>query len=183
MIIGELAAYVCSWLNTNGIKCVLTGGACVSIYTGNKYLSYDLDFIDITYASRKEVKKILKKLGFSEKNRYFVHPETKYFIEFPAGPLSVGSEPIKDYLELKFNTGNLFLLSPTDSVKDRLAAYYHWNDLQALGQAIMVARSRKTDLNEIRRWSKTEGQFEKFNKIKCKLQAGKSKSGFSHNKS
>ena len=30
-------------------------------------------------------------------------------------------------------------MTPTDSVKDRLAAYYHWNDQQALEQAIMVA--------------------------------------------
>lgn len=114
---------------------MLTGGACISIYTNNKYVSYDLDFVDTTYSSRKLIKKLLRKIGFKEKNRYFVNAETDFFIEFPLGPLSAGSEPFTKINEIKFSTGKLFILTPTDSVKDRLAAYYHWNDIQALEQA------------------------------------------------
>ena len=44
MSLGELAAYVCTHLQKNDIHCVLTGGACVSIYTENRYKSYDSDF-------------------------------------------------------------------------------------------------------------------------------------------
>ena len=39
--------------------------------------------------------------------------------------------------ELKKRNKILKLLSPTDCVKDRLAAYYHWNDRQSLEQAIL----------------------------------------------
>jgi hypothetical protein len=79
MSIGELGAYVCSWLDKNGVKCVLTGGGCISVYTENKYLSYDLDFIDMTYSSRKLIRRLLAKIGFIEKDRYYIHPETDYF--------------------------------------------------------------------------------------------------------
>ena len=53
-------------------------------------------------------------------------------------------------------------MTPTDSVKDRLAAYYHWNDHQALEQAVMVAHAKKVSLKEIRRWSEQEGHKEKY---------------------
>ena len=58
--------------------------------------------------------------------------------------------------EIVFETGTLQLLSPTDCVKDRLTAYYHWDDLQALEQAKMVAKNHKIDFEEIRRWSAVE---------------------------
>jgi hypothetical protein len=59
MSIGELAAYVCTHLRENGIHCVLTGGACVSIYTENRYESFDLDFVEnITSMRKKVIKKI-----------------------------------------------------------------------------------------------------------------------------
>jgi predicted nucleotidyltransferase len=45
MSIGEFAAFVASHLQSKGISTVLTGGAVVSIYTENKYMSYDADFI------------------------------------------------------------------------------------------------------------------------------------------
>lgn len=54
MSLGELAAYVCTHLQENGIHCVLTGGACVSIYTENLYESFDLDFIENIASKRKD---------------------------------------------------------------------------------------------------------------------------------
>ncbi len=45
------------------------------------------------------------------------------FVEFPPGPLAVGVEPVKQVNELKFSTGMLRIISPTDCVKDRLAGY------------------------------------------------------------
>jgi hypothetical protein len=44
------------------------------------------------------------------------------------------------------------LLAPTDSVKDRLASYFYWNDEQAL----LVAKNHKIDLNDLKRWAKSE---------------------------
>ena len=47
-------------------------------------------------------------------------------------------------------------------VKDRLAAFYHWDDRQSLEQALMVTKAQKVDLLEINRWSEREGMSGKF---------------------
>lgn len=169
--IKDLAAIVCRDLNEKGIDAILVGGACVSIYTKNKYLSYDLDFV--SHDSLKEISSVLSGLGFKrESSRHFVRRGCPFFIEFVSPPVSIGNEPIKDKKELKTRHGRIVLLTPTDSVKDRLAAFYHWNDPQALEQAIMVARAQKINLKEIKRWSEKEGHKEKFrvfvNRIKKK---------------
>jgi hypothetical protein len=169
MNIGELAAFICTYLKKCKIDCVLTGGACVSIYTNNKYASFDLDFIDRIDTPRKIIKNALLKIGFTEKNRYFVHPDTKFFVEFPAGPLSVGYERVNKVDEIVFKTGRLTLLTPTDCIKDRLAAYYHWDDLQSLEQAVLVAKEKKINITVIRKWSKNENQSDKFNIFKKRI--------------
>ena len=139
MSIGEFGAFVSDYLRGQGIDVVLSGGSCVTIYSRNRYQSFDLDFVGDRGAERKNIKSALLNLGFSEKNKYFIHPESEYFVEFPSGPLAVGSEAVKEVVELDFPTGRLRLISPTDCVKARLAAYYHWQDRQCLEQAILVA--------------------------------------------
>jgi hypothetical protein len=166
MTIGELAAYVCTFLNSHGIRCILSGGACVSIYTDNKYQSNDLDFIDQTNSSRAQLKNLLKGIGFTEENRYFTNTETDFFIEFPSGPLAIGKEQIDKFEERSYETGKLYLLTATDSIKDRLAAFFHWDDRQSLEQAIMISEKNSFDIDEIQRWSEAEGQSEKFLRIK-----------------
>jgi hypothetical protein len=163
----ELAAYVQSHLRTKGINVVLSGGAAVAIYTANKYVSADIDLVDINYVARKRLTEAMLGIGFGEKNRYFIHPGTNHIVEFPPGPLSVGEEPVKRINEMKFSTGILRIISATDCVKDRLAAYYFWNDRQSLAQAILVAENSRVSISEIKRWSRTTGnlkEFEIFNK-------------------
>jgi len=159
--IKDLAALICKKLNDNDIDAVLVGGACVSIYTKNKYVSYDLDFV--SHTSLKEISSVLSDIGFRrESTRHFIHKDCPFYIEFVAPPLSIGSEPVKLRKKIKSRLGELVLLTPTDSVKDRLAAFYHWNDSQALEQAVLVARAQKISLSEIRRWSENEGHIEKY---------------------
>ena len=113
----------------------------------------------------------MPKSAFHEQNRYFSHPETDFFLEFPSGPLAVGSEPVQEINTLVLSTGTLKIISPTDSVKDRLAAYYFWADRQALQQAILIARANtNVNLPEIQRWSQKEGKYDEFSKIKSLLQ-------------
>lgn len=169
MTIGELAAFVCTHLKNNGINVVLSGGACVSLFTENEYQSFDLDFIENVVTSRKKIREVLQKIGFIEEHRYYKHPDTKFFLEFPPGPLSIGDEPVREIIEKEFSTGVLKLLSPTDCVKDRLAAYYHWNDRQSLQQAILVAQTCDIDLDEIERWSIKEGKSREFANIRGRL--------------
>jgi len=165
----ELAAFIGSHLLERGIDVVLSGGACVSIYSNGKYVSMDLDLINIYLEKRGKIRKAMQEIGFSEEGRHFIHPDTDFFVEFPAGPLSVGEEPVKKVDEHKLATGILRIISPTDCVKDRLTAYYHWNDAQSLEQAILVAQAKKIDLKEIERWSKVERKSVEFKYFKDRL--------------
>lgn len=165
----ELAAYLQDTLQAKGISVVLSGGSAVSFYSSNKYVSKDLDLINASFARRSKIKSVMENIGFEEKGRYFISPETQFFVEFPDGPLSVGEEPVKEISEFELATGSLRVISPTDCVKDRLCAFYFWNDQQGLAQAVLVAESQKVDLKEIKRWSKVEGKEREYEIFKSKL--------------
>ena len=154
----DLASLIYETLKSNGINAVLVGGACVSIYSDNRYQSSDLDFV--TYEELKPIEKALAKLGFKRMGRQFSHDQCPYLIDFVNPPITVGHESIHQFSTLKTSVGSLQLLSPTDCVKDRLAAFFHWNDAQGLEQALMVAQDHSIDLNDLKRWAKAEG-FEK----------------------
>lgn len=147
----ELAALVCQTLDAAGMRVTLTGGACVQIWSEGKYVSYDLDFIEDGLFPRRQLREALAGIGFVERNRYFAHPDTQWVVEFPTGPLMVGDERVVRAAERNTPLGTLRLLTPTDCVKDRLAAYYHWSDRQALEQARLVARAQAVDLDDISR--------------------------------
>ncbi len=163
----ELACLIYETLKASGINAVLVGGACVSIYTENRYQSSDLDFA--TYEELKPIEKALSRLGFKRIGRQFSHPDCPYLIDFVNPPISVGHEAIHDFSTLKTAAGSLRLLSPTDCVKDRLASFFHWNDPQALEQSLMVAENHAIDLVDIKRWAKAEGFENKFNEFVRKI--------------
>ncbi|MBS3954764.1 MAG: hypothetical protein KGZ88_17570 [Methylomicrobium sp.] len=167
----ELAAYIQDALQAEGIHVVLSGGSAVSFYSRDKYVSKDLDLINAGFARRSRIKAVMESLEFQEKGRYFIHSETDYFVEFPDGPLSVGEEPVAEVSEFALSTGTLKILSVTDCVKDRLCAFYFWNDLQGLEQAVLVAKSQSVDLKEIKRWSKVEGKEKEYELFEKKLSA------------
>jgi hypothetical protein len=162
MSVEELGGLVCQTLAAAGITVTLTGGACVAIWSEGKYVSHDLDFIEEGPVARRKVTESLKPLGFEPVGRHFVNSESPFIIEFPTGPLMVGNERVQDVNERMTPLGTLRLLSPTDCVKDRLAAYFHWNDRQSLEQACLVAKAQKVKTAEIRRWAIGEACEAKF---------------------
>jgi len=153
---------VCETLANVGITTTLTGGACVAIWSEGKYVSRDLDFIEEGPVPRRQVKDALAIIGFREKDRYFVHPDTEFFVEFPTGPLTVGDERVHKVETRDTVGGRLRLLSPTDCIKDRLAAFFYWNDKMAFEQARLVAKVQSIDIADLRRWAKREGETQKF---------------------
>jgi hypothetical protein len=165
----ELAGFISLAFEKQGIDIVLSGGSCVSIYSKDKYVSMDLDFVNTGFTKRTRIKNVMNTLGFREHNRYFRHADTQLIVEFPPGPLGVGEEPVKEIKEIRTETGKLRIISPTDCVKDRLAWYYYDNDIECLKQAILVAKHQKIDLEEIERWSKVENNFKLFKEIRKKL--------------
>lgn len=157
----ELAGYVSEGLRVRGIETILVGGACVTIYSKNRYQSYDLDYV--VYEDMSKVKKILLEMGFTEKARYFQHQDCPWFVEFVSPPTAVGNEYVREFDTVDTSYGKIKLLRPVDSVKDRLSAYYHWNDLQGLVQAINICQEQNIDFLELERWSLSEGQSTKYN--------------------
>ncbi len=167
----DLGAFVQEHLRSRGIDVVLSGGACVSIYSNDQYVSMDLDMIhtSLMKPKRKSFRDAMAELGFAEYGRYFKHPDTKLFVEFPAGPPAVGEEPVKEIQERYEDTGVLRIISPTDCIKDRLTGFYHDNDHQCLAQAILVAQQNAVNIDEIERWSKGEGKLVVFRQIREQL--------------
>jgi hypothetical protein len=169
----ELAAFVCEHLQASGIDTVLTGGACVTILTSNSYESCDLDFVNVAEAPLAKIEAALLRIGFVSDGRIYVNKKVKYSIDILNPPLAIGAEKITATNTITVKKMHLKMLTPTDSVRDRLAAFYFWNDLQALEQALMVARDNDVDLAVIRRWSKKENESEKFKLFKKKLRSSK----------
>lgn len=133
----------------------------MSIYTENAYHSYDLDFVVRGLA--KDVRTAMASIGFTKRaGRHFAHPHTPYIVEFPSGPLAIGNSPVTTTARRRTASGVLRLLTPTDCVMDRLAAFYHWNDFQGLEQAAAVGRRQRIDMDRVRRWSRREGMQLKF---------------------
>ena len=64
--------------------------------------------------------------------------------------------------EIQTDAGILRLLTPTDAIKDRLAAYYHWNSERTLEQALWIAQKNSFDMDNIKQWSAKEGMNDKF---------------------
>jgi hypothetical protein len=165
----EVAALVCAHLAAQGIRVVLSGGAAVGIYSDNRYVSQDVDLVNLYQVRHAALGEQMKALGFAEEGRHFRHPESKTLVEFPPGPLAVGGERVTTTCSLQLPTGVLQVISPTDCIKDRLAAYYHWGDHQALAQAVLVAAHQPFDLDDLARWSKAEGHARAFRAFRDSL--------------
>lgn len=170
MSLGELAAYIDTYLRENGINVVLSGGAAVSIYSDHKYVSKDLDFIGKFDIDHKKVEAVMGKIGFEKKGRYYYHPQTEYFAEFISGPATVGQDPIGNTEEVRLPTGIVRVISRTDAVKDRLASFYHFKDRQGLEQAILITKSNKIDMSSVEAWSNREGMQDEFEVYKGRLE-------------
>lgn len=166
----ELAALLSQYLRDRDIDVVLTGGSCVSIYSNEKYVSKDLDFIDNSLKSNRQIAITISELGFKQENknsRHFAHPDTELTVEFPSAPLTVGDEVISSEAvsEIKTDSGTLRLLSPTDCVKDRMANYIYFKDRQCLHQAAIVVALQAVNLSAVEKWCKAEGSIDYYQEL------------------
>jgi hypothetical protein len=169
--IKELAALICECLSAEGVRATLSGGACAEIYSNSRYVTGDIDFV-VNYVSPDNDKKtamVMKRLGFEKSGRIYINQNVSYSVEFPPGPLGIGDEYHIQPVQIKLSTGNLLLLSATDSVKDRLAGYFYANDLQCLEQAIMICQMNDVDMADIHRWAKGEEKPEKLREFERKI--------------
>ena len=160
----EVAAIVSDALETAGITATLSGGSAVTIYSNNACLSRDLDFV--TSAMVADLEAVLKSLGFEStrvpRKSQFSHPKVRWYVEFPPSPLMFGHLYVNpaDCAVLEIPVGRLRIITPTQSVMDRLAAAYAWKDAQSRDQAIMVAANQDIDWEVLKAWFADEGESE-----------------------
>lgn len=147
----ELAAIVSNALEHHGIIATLSGGATISIYTDNRYVSEDLDFVTIALVG--ELKTALEPLGFKHTGRprlsVFEHPNSRWYLEFPPAPLSFGGTYVDSSQCALIDTrvGKLRIITPTHSIMDRLIAAAAWNEPQSLEQALLVAEHQHDSID------------------------------------
>ena len=171
--LSDVARVVGGALRDAKFQAVLVGGACATIYSRGEYQSLDLDFILETGVTRKSLDAAMAGAGFRRSGDRYVHPKTKFFVEFPRGPLSIGRDTAIRTVMLRVGASRIRALSATDSCRDRLAAFYFWNDLSSLGSALAIARRQKVNLHVIRGWSREEGHGEKFERFRRLLEAAR----------
>jgi len=153
-------------LDIHGIYGVLTGGACASIHTGGRYVSADADFILSGRITRADLDRAMRSVGFVREGDRYVHPRARFFVEFPRGPLAIGADHRIRPVRLSSRGHSMLVLSPTDSCRDRLAAFYHWNDRQSLSVAATIGCLHRLKWAVIREWSKKEGFADRFEEFR-----------------
>lgn len=117
----EVAFEVCTALDKKGFTAVLTGGSAATYYAPEAYQSRDLDFV-LTFRG-VDGEQALMDLGYHRKGDFYVHNVSPLPLEFPPGPLAVGEDHIAKWSTVKRRKQVLHVLTPFDSVRDRLASY------------------------------------------------------------
>jgi len=148
--------YVAWHLAKNDIKTLLVGGAVCAIYSDGAYRSGDLDFVSLSVFDDK-IPELMKAIGFENGvDRHYVHPKCKLFVEFVTGPAGIGDDiRIKpDQREVEGQI--LYIYSPTDCIRDRLASYIHFRARECLDQAALVARKFPFNRKKVKAWCVAE---------------------------
>lgn len=171
MPLTDIAFVVCTALDSRGTRAVLSGGGAATYYAPQAYQSQDLDFVIEFYGGRGD-QEALAEVGFlPEVRSHYRHHASPITLDFPEGLLAVGDETIETWDTVERGGLLLHIITPTDSVRDRLAAFLHWGDRASLETALAVARAQRQriDLKLIEDWSRREGGEAKFEEFKRKL--------------
>jgi len=161
----DVSFAVCTALDRVGTVAILTGGSAATYYAPDRYQSRDADFVITIQTNPGASASALENLGFTEQGGIHRHTHSRHTLDFPPGPLAVGAEIIRKYETVRRGEEVLNVLSRTDCVRDRLTAFYHWDDRSSLRTALVVATSGEIDFDKIARWSKSESSVDKFNEF------------------
>lgn len=97
---------------------------------------------------KAELESLPEALGFTDAGdgRHFEHKPSGWLVEFPPGPVAFGDTTVSEsdipVIDCKF--GKLRVITPTQSLMDRLAAYFQWNrqpDLRNQVRGLRLLRS------------------------------------------
>ena len=160
--LAEVAVAVGDVLRRRGIRAVLTGGACASLHSDGAHTSMDVDLILQGSTTQQALDDALAPLGFRREGDHYEHPRAPFIVEFPPGPLGIGADLDVRPVLIRRGSAATLALSATDACRDRLAAFYHWNDRQSLRIAAEIAVRRRIDRRRVEQWSRREGHEDGF---------------------
>lgn len=168
----EVWEYVAWHLAKNNIETLLVGGAVCAIYSEGIYRSGDLDLVSLSVFDEK-IPEIMESIGFEKTGRHYTHPNCHLFVEFVAGPVGIGEDTkIKpDKREVEGQT--LYIYSPTDCIRDRLASYIHFRARECLDQAALVAERFPFNKKKVKDWCRTEGAPQAYDDLMKKLEVSR----------
>lgn len=131
--------------------------------------SGDLDFIELTY-QKDAVPRVMESIGFKKSSgRHYIHPKCNKFVEFCSGPAGIGDD-VKIKPDKKVIEGQtLYIYSPTDCIRDRLASYIHFSARECLDQAVLVAKRFPFNHKKVKDWCADEGAPEAYKDLMKKL--------------
>jgi hypothetical protein len=165
----EVWKYVGWHLAKSGIETMLVGGAVAAIYSDGIYKSGDLDFIIRTYVKDK-LPEVMESIGFKKSvGRHYIHPRCKKFVEFMYGPSGIGEDVNIKPDAKKVEGQTLYIYSPTDCIRDRLASYIHFRARDCLDQAVLVAQRFPFNQKKVKEWCASEGAPQAFDELMKKL--------------
>lgn len=160
--LAEVAIVVGDALRRHGIRGVLTGGACATLHSRGAYVSRDVDYILPAETRVTAVDEAMLTIGFHREGDRYVHAKCRFFVAFPAGPLAIGNDAAPRPVLVRRGRNKALALSATAACRDRLAAFYHWGDRQALQVAVAIAKVNRIGIQRVRMWSVGEGAEDKF---------------------
>jgi hypothetical protein len=157
----DVAFAVCTALEHGDIRAVLTGGSAATYWAPDVYQSRDADFVLNFGTDQRSLVEIMRNLGFRSNGGTWIHERSQFTVEFPPGPLAIGNDLVTRCERIDRSDGSILeVLTPEDSVRDRLAHFIHWSDRAALRAAVGVAANHlgAIDLGAIRDWASRESR-------------------------
>lgn len=100
----------------------------------------------------------MESIGFNRSSgRHYIHPKCDKFVEFMFGPAGIGDDISIKPDTKKVDGQTLYIYSPTDWIRDRLASYIHFKARECLDQAVLVAQRFPFNHKKVKEWCASEG--------------------------
>ncbi|HEX3549731.1 MAG TPA: hypothetical protein VHT53_05115 [Candidatus Elarobacter sp.] len=146
--LADVAFTVCTALERHAEHAVLCGGSAATYHAPHAYQSRDLDFVLHFGARARAVMDALGTIGYTRRPEgLYVHADVLFTIDFPAGPLAIGSETVSEHATYRRGDEVLYVYSATDCVRDRFMHFWAWNDQQARRVALDVAAACRNEID------------------------------------
>lgn len=167
----ESVSHIFSALKEHDVDAVLIGEGAAALYSTAVEVENLALVIPVFHVEFME--NLLKKLSFRMGEvRHFTSSKSSFDIQFYSPPILLGDSRAGRCETITTRKAEITLLSPTDSVRDRLAQWYRWGNRRALEQALAVSRSQAVDFDLLASWSAKEGADKQFSEFEILLQKG-----------